>query len=76
MTVTVRWEQCCDTPGCGRPARLGDLCVGCWMAATPARRRVELDWQCARDEAATSARECEGLRAVFDLPAVEPRRAA
>jgi hypothetical protein len=42
MSVELRWEQCCDTPGCKKPARHGALCVACFYAATPARRAVEL----------------------------------
>ena len=42
MSVELRWEQCCHTPGCKKPARHGTLCVACFYAATPARRAVEL----------------------------------
>jgi hypothetical protein len=43
MSVSVRWEQCCDSEDCKRPAHYGLLCAVCFMAATPARRAVELD---------------------------------
>jgi membrane-bound lytic murein transglycosylase B len=42
MTVNMRWEQCCESTGCTKPARHGSLCAACLMAATPARRAVEL----------------------------------
>jgi hypothetical protein len=42
MTVNVRWEQCCESPGCTKPAHHGALCSSCFRAATPARRAVEL----------------------------------
>ncbi len=42
MTVRLRREQCCDEPNCIRPARYGTLCARCFMAASPARRSVEL----------------------------------
>lgn len=42
MSVELRWEQCCETPGCTKPARYGALCVACFQAAGPARRSVEL----------------------------------
>jgi hypothetical protein len=38
----MRWEQCCETEGCSRPAQHGALCSACFRAATPARRAVEL----------------------------------
>ena len=38
----MRWEQCCESEGCTKPARYGVLCAACLMAATPARRAVEL----------------------------------
>jgi len=43
MSVSMRWEQCCESEGCKRPAQHGLLCAACFMAATPARRAVELD---------------------------------
>jgi len=43
MSVSMRWEQCCDSEDCKRPAHYGVLCAACFMAATPARRVVELD---------------------------------
>jgi hypothetical protein len=43
MSVSVRWEQCCESEGCKRPAHYGLLCAVCFMAATPARRVVELE---------------------------------
>ena len=42
MSVELRWEQCCETLGCTKPARYGALCFGCFQAAGPARRAVEL----------------------------------
>jgi hypothetical protein len=42
MSVAMRWEQCCASEGCARPARHGALCAACFLAATPARRAVEL----------------------------------
>jgi hypothetical protein len=42
MSVSLRWEQCCESEGCKRPAHYGLLCAVCFMAATPARRAVEL----------------------------------
>jgi hypothetical protein len=41
MSVDLRWEQCCATPGCKKPARHGTLCFACFQAATPAQRAVE-----------------------------------
>jgi hypothetical protein len=42
MSVELRWEQCCESPGCTKPAHHGALCAACFYAATPARRAVEL----------------------------------
>ncbi|HZA18965.1 MAG TPA: hypothetical protein VE645_19145 [Pseudonocardiaceae bacterium] len=42
MSCKVRQDQCCDAPGCRRPARYGALCTACFFAATPARRAAEL----------------------------------
>ena len=42
MSVKLRWEQCCETSGCTRPARYGALCFACFQAAGPERRSVEL----------------------------------
>jgi hypothetical protein len=42
MSVELRWDQCCETAGCTKPALHGDLCAACFYAATPARRAVEL----------------------------------
>lgn len=42
MSVSLRWEQCCETPGCTKPALHGVLCAPCFYAAGPARRAVEL----------------------------------
>jgi hypothetical protein len=42
MTVQLRWEQCCQSPGCMRPARFGSLCTACLLSASPARRAAEL----------------------------------
>jgi hypothetical protein len=41
MSVNLRWEQCCETQGCNRPARHGALCTSCYLTATPGRRAVE-----------------------------------
>ena len=38
LSVQLRWEQCCATQDCIRPARYGDLCTACFLAATPQRR--------------------------------------
>lgn len=43
MSVQLRWDQCCESHGCTRPARFGVLCTTCFNAATPARRAVELN---------------------------------
>ena len=42
MSVELRWEQCCESRGCTKPAQHGALCAACFRAATPARRAVEL----------------------------------
>jgi len=42
MTVHLRWEQCCESDGCTKPAYHGTLCAACFLAATPARRATEL----------------------------------
>jgi hypothetical protein len=42
MSVQMRWEQCCSTPGCTKPAHHGSLCAACFLAAPPSRRAVEL----------------------------------
>jgi hypothetical protein len=42
MSVEVRWEQCCESQGCTRPAHHGALCAACFLGATPARRAAEL----------------------------------
>jgi hypothetical protein len=42
MSVNLRWEQCCTSEGCKKPARHGSLCASCFLAATPARRSAEL----------------------------------
>jgi hypothetical protein len=42
MSVEVRWEQCCESPGCTKPARYGALCFFCFQGAGPARRSVEV----------------------------------
>lgn len=42
MSVQLRWDQCCESHGCTKPARFGVLCTTCFNAATPARRAVEL----------------------------------
>jgi len=60
MIVSVRWEQCCDSEGCKRPAHYGLLCAVCFMAATSARRAVELD---------TS--RVDPLDVLWSLPAVQ-----
>ncbi|MGI9096942.1 MAG: hypothetical protein ACR2H2_00320 [Solirubrobacteraceae bacterium] len=58
MSVQLRWQQCCETPGCAKPARYGDLCTACFLAATPARRAVELGaGERARDEATACAED-------------------
>jgi hypothetical protein len=66
--IHVRREQACDEDGCQRPARYGWLCAACFMAATPARRAVEL---LALDRA-----QSDELEALWRLPTVEPRQAA
>jgi len=42
VSVQLRWDQCCETHGCKKPARFGVLCTACFLAATPARRAAEL----------------------------------
>jgi hypothetical protein len=42
MTVRLRYDQCCESDGCTKPAHIGVLCAACFLAATPARRAVEL----------------------------------
>lgn len=42
MSVNLRWEQCCESTGCTKPAHNGALCAACFLAATPARRATEL----------------------------------
>jgi hypothetical protein len=42
MSVSLRWEQCCETHGCKKPAHHGALCAACFLAASPARRAVAL----------------------------------
>jgi hypothetical protein len=42
MSAELRWEQCCESRGCTKPAYHGVLCAACFRAATPARRAVEL----------------------------------
>lgn len=42
VSVKLRWDQCCESHGCTKPARFGVLCTTCFNAATPARRAVEL----------------------------------
>jgi hypothetical protein len=58
MSVELRWEQCCETPGCTKPAHHGVLCAVCFYAASPARRAVEL-LGAAPDAAAVFARDEE-----------------
>jgi hypothetical protein len=63
MSVSVRWEQCCASEGCQRPARHGLLCAACYITATPTRRA-----------AALKAARMDPLEALWLLPAVEPAR--
>jgi hypothetical protein len=42
MSSQMRWEQCCTSRDCTKPAHIGELCAPCFMAATPARRATEL----------------------------------
>lgn len=42
MSAELRWEQCCETSGCKKPALHGVLCAACFYLASPARRAVEL----------------------------------
>jgi hypothetical protein len=37
----MRWDQCCESDGCTKPAHHGALCAACYRAASPARRAVE-----------------------------------
>jgi hypothetical protein len=60
MSVSMRWEQCCESEDCKRPAHYGVLCAVCFMAATPARRAVELD-----------TLRVDPLEALWSLPAVQ-----
>jgi hypothetical protein len=59
MSVSMRWEQCCESEDCKRPAHYGVLCAACFRAATPARRVVELDTSRA-----------DPLETLWSLPAV------
>ena len=52
MSVEVRWDQCCETAGCTKPARYGALCFFCFQAAGPARRAVEVACESAPQPAA------------------------
>ena len=56
MSVEVRWEQCCESPGCTKPARYGALCFFCFQGAGPARRAVEV----ASERAPPPAAAAEG----------------
>ena len=56
MSVEVRWEQCCESPGCTKPARYGALCFFCFQGANPARRAVEV----ASDPAPPRAAAADG----------------
>lgn len=58
MSVELRWDQCCESAGCTKPALHGALCAACFHGATPARRAVEL-LGCAPAAAATFARADE-----------------
>jgi hypothetical protein len=49
MSVRLRWEQCCESEGCTKPAHHGSLCAACFLVATPARRAVELLGSATRD---------------------------
>jgi len=62
MSVSLRWEQCCESAGCKRPAHYGELCAVCFMAATPARRVVELD--------TSRVASLDALEALWLLPAL------
>jgi hypothetical protein len=42
MSVRMRWEQCCESQDCTKPAHYGALCAACFRAATPGRRAAEL----------------------------------
>lgn len=60
MSCKLRNEQCCQTAGCKRPARHGELCTPCYMSATPAVRAVmdlcdRVDARLAKLEAAAPA---------------------
>lgn len=77
MSVRLRREQECSTPGCSRPAHIGELCVACFYAATPARRATELNCQDVKEGAAAfaaarAAREADArlqiLEALFAAP--------
>jgi hypothetical protein len=52
MSAHLRWEQCCESQDCTRPARHGGLCAACFRAATPARRAAELAADRAADRIA------------------------
>jgi hypothetical protein len=41
VSVQLRWDQCCESTGCKRPARFGVLCTACFLESPPARRAVE-----------------------------------
>jgi hypothetical protein len=81
MSSRLRRDQECTVDGCGRPAHIGELCAWCWMAASPARRAVELacgDVKASVDlvaevTAARVARRLQSLEALFSAPSYEPR---
>jgi hypothetical protein len=56
VSVQLRWEQCCETQDCNRPARYGDLCTACFLQATPQRRAVELGARERAPDEVTAAR--------------------
>ena len=56
MSVHLRWEQCCATQDCTRPARYGALCTACFTAATAQRRAVESGGAGERPKDARAAR--------------------
>jgi hypothetical protein len=75
MTTHLRLDQCCEEPGCTKPARRGDLCVGHYMAASPAARAVcDLMDRVGRPAPTEpldtrAVRECCALEDLYELPA-------
>lgn len=70
----------CVVHACMRPAReLGGYCIQHWMGLSPLQRKSLQEDVRGGDTDPIDSRavaECRALQDLFDLPAVEPRRAA